>query len=227
MNFAVVTGAGRGVGRSVALALADRGLDVALVGLHVESLEEVAAQVKGRGRRTRTVVTDVSKGADVDAMAKDVLGAWGAPTVVVNNAGIVHREKLATLRDEDWDRVVDVNLRGTFLVTRRFLGPMLEAKRGRFVALGSISSTLGTPGIASYCAAKWGVVGFAKALAEELRGTGLQSLAVLPGSIDTDMLRGSGYAPAMTPDDVARLVTYASLDAPDAMNGSAVEMFGP
>jgi 3-oxoacyl-[acyl-carrier protein] reductase len=103
---------------------------------------------------------------------------------------------------------------------------MLAAGRGRFVHVASISATLGSPGAASYAASKWGLVGFAKSLAEELRGTGLQSIAILPGSVDTDMLAGSGFAPRMSADDVAGVIVHAALDAPDAVTGSAIEMFG-
>ncbi len=227
MTIAVVTGAARGIGRSVALRLAERGCDVALVGMTAAPLEDVAAEIRRHGRRALAVVCDVTLSAQVAAMAERVVREFGVPDVVVNNAGVVHRERLESVSEADWDRVIAVNLKGTFLVTRAFLEPMRSKAHGRFVALGSISSTLGTAGIASYCASKWGVVGFVKALAEELRGSGLQSLAVMPGSVDTDMLKGSGYAAAMSPDDVAKLVTYASLDAPDAMNGSALEMFGP
>jgi len=120
-----------------------------------------------------------------------------------------------------------VNLKGAFLVARAFLPGMIRTKRGRFVAVASISSTLGTARQSAYCAAKWGLVGFVKSLAEELRGHGVQAMSVMPGSVDTEMLKGGEFAPAMHPDDVAGLVTYAALDAPDAMNGSAIEMFGP
>ena len=104
---------------------------------------------------------------------------------------------------------------------------MLAAGRGRFVHVASISSTIGCPNNASYAASKWGLVGLSKSLAEELRGTGLASTAILPGSVDTEMLRGSGFDPQMTPDDVASTITYLALDAPLAINGSAVEVFGP
>src|SRR5262249_52150499 len=159
--------------------------------------------------------------------AREVLAGLGVPRVVVNNAGIVRRGVLVhETRLEDWDRVIAVNLRGPFLVSRAFLPLMLAARRGRFVNVASISSTLGSPGAASYAASKWGVVGFSKSLAEELRGTGLQSVAVLPGSVDTDMLVGSGFAPQMSADDVAGMIVHLGLDAPDAITGSAVEMFG-
>jgi 3-oxoacyl-[acyl-carrier protein] reductase len=99
--------------------------------------------------------------------------------------------------------------------------------RGRLVAIASISATLGTPRQSAYVASKWGVVGFTKSLAEELRGTQLQAMVLLPGSVDTSMLVGSGFAPQMTAMDVAGAVEYAAIDAPDAMNGSAIEIFGP
>jgi 3-oxoacyl-[acyl-carrier protein] reductase len=104
---------------------------------------------------------------------------------------------------------------------------MRAAGRGRFVTVGSISATVGTAGLAPYCASKWGALGLTKSLAEELRGSGLQAMAVLPGSVDTAMVKVGGFAPQMSADDVARVVAFASLDAPDAMNGSAIECFGP
>ena len=131
------------------------------------------------------------------------------------------------MTEEQWDDVIDVNLKGLFLTTRAFLGPMLAEKRGRFIAIGSISGTLGTPRLSAYCASKWGTVGFVRSLAEELRNTGLQSMCVMPGSVETDMLQGSGFPATMQPTDVARIVAYAALDAPDAMNGSCIEAFGP
>lgn len=225
--IAVVTGAGRGIGRAIALALAKRGCDIALLGRTIESLAESAEDVVGTGRRALAVPCDVADAAAVQAAAGRVLTDFGVPHVVVPNAGVVHRAPVHTMSEEAWDEVIDVNLKGTFLVTRAFLPRMLDLRRGRFVAIGSISSTLGTAKQSAYCAAKWGTVGFVKSLAEELRGTGLQAMCVMPGSVDTDMLKGSGFAPAMQPADVATLVAFVALDAPDAMNASSVELFGP
>jgi 3-oxoacyl-[acyl-carrier protein] reductase len=224
---AVVTGAGQGIGRAIALKLAARGQDVALLGRHLDALQSVAAEIKKLGRASLVVHCDVSKIADVEGARDQVVAELGAPHVVVNNAGVAHRADVASMHEKDWDDVIDVNLKGAFLVTRAFLPSMISRKNGRFIAISSISATLGTAKMSAYCASKWGLVGFAKALAEELRGTGLQSLAVLPGSVDTAMLVGSGFSPDMTPEEVAALVVYAALDAPAAMNGSAIEMFGP
>lgn len=225
--IAVVTGAGRGIGKAIAVDLARRGCNVALLGRTIETLAGTAELVVAEGRRALVVRCDVSRSADVAAAAETVLRDLGVPTIVVPNAGVVTRALVHEMTEVEWDEVLDVNLKGTFLVVRAFLGRMLEAKRGRIVALGSISSTLGTARQSAYCAAKWGTVGFVKSLAEELRGKGLQAMCVMPGSVDTDMLKGSGFDAAMKPEDVARTVTFLALDAPDAMNGSSVEVFGP
>ena len=225
-GVAVVTGAGRGIGRACSIAFAERGLDVALLGLSRAHLDEVAGVIAPLGRRALVLPTDVVSLVELERAAAEVSAALGVPSVVVANAGIVRRAKVHEMSEADWDAVVDVNLKGVFLTARAFLPAMLAAKRGRFVAMGSISGTLGTPRQSAYCAAKWGTVGFVKSLAEELRGTGLQTMCVMPGSVDTDMLRGSGFPPGMTAEDVARTVAFAALDAPDAMHGSCVEMFG-
>jgi 3-oxoacyl-[acyl-carrier protein] reductase len=225
--IAVVTGGGRGIGRAIAVALAKRGCDIALLGRTLDSLADAADDVIAAGRRVLAVPCDVANASAVERAAAHVLGDFGVPHVVVPNAGVVHRVTVADMTEAQWDDVIDVNLKGTFLVTRAFLPRMLERKRGRFVAIGSISSTLGTARQSAYCAAKWGTVGFVKSLAEELRGTGLQAMCVMPGSVDTDMLKGSGFAPAMQPEDVAKTVVFLALDAPDAMNASSVEVFGP
>lgn len=225
--IAVVTGGGRGIGRAIALELAKRGCDLALLGRTIETLAASAEDVVAAGRRALAVPCDVADADAVESAAARVMTDLGVPNIVVANAGVVHRAPVQSMSEREWDEVLDVNLKGTFLVTRAFLPRMLDLGRGRFIAVGSISSTLGTARQSAYCAAKWGTVGFVKSLAEELRGTGLQAMCVLPGSVETDMLKGSGFAAAMKPEDVARTVTFLALDAPDAMNASSVEVFGP
>jgi 3-oxoacyl-[acyl-carrier protein] reductase len=227
MTIAVVTGAGRGIGRAVALRLAARGCDLALLARTAEQIESAAAEVVALGRKAIALRCDVANAGEVARAAERIHADLGVPRVVVANAGVVRRALVVDTTEEDWDHVLDVNLKGTFLLARALLPAMIQAKRGRLIAVASISSTLGTARQSAYCAAKWGLLGFVKSLAEELRGHGLQAMSVLPGSVDTEMLKGGTFKPEMSPDDVAGLVTYAALDAPDAMNGSAIEMFGP
>jgi NAD(P)-dependent dehydrogenase (short-subunit alcohol dehydrogenase family) len=227
VTAAVVTGGSRGIGRAAALALASRGLDVALLARTADELFAAAEAVAHCGVAALPLRCDVTEEAEVRDAAARVLERFGAPEVVVNNAGVIRRAWVHEMPLDDFRLVVDTSLTGSFLVTRAFLPAMLKRGRGRFVQIGSISSTLGSPRASAYCAAKWGVVGFTKSLAEELRGTGLSAMSILPGSVDTAMLEGSGFTPQMTPEDVAKTVVYAALDAPSAMNGSSLEMFGP
>ncbi len=225
---AVVTGAGRGIGRATALALGRRGFSVALLGLTKEHLDAGAVEVSKLGAEGFALACDVADAGAVERAASAVLERLGAPELVVNAAGVVHRgPRVEDTEPADWDHVVAVNLRGPFLVSRAFLPSMRKAGRGRLVHVASISSTIGCANNASYAASKWGLIGLSKSLAEELRGTGLASVAVLPGSVDTDMLVGSGFEPQMSADDVAATITYVGLDAPPAINGSSVEVFGP
>lgn len=223
-KYAIVTGANRGIGLACTRALLDAGLHVAMLGRDGYSLADSSAEF---GTRVRVVVCDVANSSAVNAAAQVLVSAWGAPQVVVHNAGIVRRAPVDSLSDEAWDASLAVNLSGPFYLTRATMPPMRAAGSGRHVYIASISSTLGTPQLSAYCAAKWGVVGFMKSVAEELRGSGLQAMAVLPGSVDTRMLEGSGFAPQMRPADIASTVVYAALHAPAAMNGSAIEVFGP
>jgi 3-oxoacyl-[acyl-carrier protein] reductase len=224
---AVVTGAGSGIGRAAAFALANRGHDLVLIGRRDDTLRDAERAILPLGRRVVVVRADVSKASEVEAV-REAATALGPPDVVVNNAGILGRlARVAELPESEWDAVMGTNLKGVFLVTRALLPAMLKEKRGRIVNVASISATLGTPRMSAYVASKWGVVGFTKSLAEELRGTGLQTVAVLPGSVDTAMLALSGFAPQMRASDVAGVIAYVALDAPDGVNGSAVEVFGP
>jgi 3-oxoacyl-[acyl-carrier protein] reductase len=227
-ELAVVTGGAHGIGQATARAFARRGLDVAILGRRKRDLEATADELTGDHHvRVLAICCDVALAAEVESAKDRVLAELGVPLVVVNNAGVVERATIESLTEEAWDRVLDVNLKGPFLVTRAFLPSMKGRKSGRFVNVSSISATLGTPRLSAYCASKWGLDGFTKALAEELRGTGLQAMSVRPGSTDTAMLRGSGFEPQMSPEDIANAILYAGLDAPDAMNGSLVDVFGP
>ena len=152
--------------------------------------------------------------------------ALGSVDVLVNNAGMALRRPLAGTEDKDFERVLAVNLAGPFYLARRLLPAMVAQGFGRLVNVSSISGTLGTAGMTAYCASKWGLNGLTRALAEEVRGQGVLVAAVLPGSTDTEMLEGSGFTPRMTPEEVAKVVRFLCAEAPLAMSGSLVEVFG-
>src|SRR5262249_59967693 len=130
------------------------------------------------------------------------------------SGGVVERVRLDEMSEAQWDHVVDANLKGTFNVTRVFLPQMRERRSGRIINIASISGRLGTPRLTAYCAAKHGVVGLTRALAEETRDVSLQVNAICPGSVDTDMLKGSGFAAQMSADDVANVALYLAAFAP-------------
>ncbi len=225
-RVALVTGASRGVGRAAALALAASGADLVVCSTREGGTTATVAAVQALGRRALGLRCDVSAPADCSALVEAAERAFGQVDLLVNNAGTVQRERLEGVSDDDFDRVLRVNLSGPFYLCRRLIPGMVRRGYGRVVNVSSISSTLGTAGLASYCASKWGLNGLTKALAEEVAGTGVTVTALLPGSVDTDMLKGSGFAPKMGADDVARLIHYLCAQAPAAMNGSLVEMFG-
>ncbi len=226
-ELGVITGASRGIGRACALALAERGLDLALLGHPSDGLEQTRARCAAQGITARSYGCDMANTEAIDLAATRLVSDHGPPRLVVNNAGIQrYGPKVQEIAVDDWDHVMAVNLRGPFLLCRALLPSMLGAGQGRFIHVSSISGTLGCPQMAPYCASKWGLIGFSKALAAELRGTGLQSVAILPGSVATAMLELTPFEPAMPPEDVASVILYHGLDAPNPVNGAAVEVFG-
>ncbi|MBS2025646.1 MAG: SDR family oxidoreductase [Deltaproteobacteria bacterium] len=150
----------------------------------------------------------------------------GPPDVVVLNAGVLEQAPLEELTEAQWSRVLDVNLKGAFLCAKAAWPAMQRRRSGRVIAIGSISGTLGTPRASAYNASKWGLTGFMKSIAEEGRAHGIFCATVLPGSVDTDMLKQTAWPPQITPDEVARVVKFLATDAPLTMTGAAVDVFG-
>jgi 3-oxoacyl-[acyl-carrier protein] reductase len=219
---AVVTGGGRGIGAAIARELTRRG---ARVTVFARSAAELDAVVRS-GDAARAVVGDVSREADVERLRDEQERTAGGCDVLVNAAGILERGRVEALSPEAWRRVLDVNLTGAFLACRAFLPGMRERRHGRIVNIASISGHLGTPEASAYNASKWGLIGFTKSLALEVKADGVQVLSVSPGSVDTRMLATTPFPPEMQPDEVARVVGWCAAEAPAAMTGSDVEVFG-
>jgi 3-oxoacyl-[acyl-carrier protein] reductase len=187
---AIVTGAGRGIGAAIAARLAADGLAVACLDIDATTADETAKSIAGTGARAAGFAVDVSDEDAVQQVVADVAGELGAPTVLVNNAGVLRDNLLFKMSASDWDTVMSVHLSGTFLMTRAAQKHMIDAGHGRIVNLSS-TSALGNRGQANYAAAKAGLQGFTKTVAQELGRFGVTCNAVAPGFIVTDMTRAT------------------------------------
>lgn len=224
---AVLTGASRGIGRAIALRLAQAGADVALWARDEQTLAAVASEINTTGGSARATVVDITDPEAVDRAAADVAESMPPVRTLVNNAGAVLRKPTRAITNDEWRAMMAVNLDGHFYVTRAFL-PDLERRGGRIINIASRAGREGTALLAAYCAAKHAVVGFTKALAEELRAGKVSVNAVCPGSVDTGMLQiGLPDArPDMSPDDIARTVLFLAYEAPAALTGACIDVYG-
>ena len=224
---AVVTGASRGIGRAIALRLAEAGAEVALWARDQSALRAVATEITAARGKARAIVVDVTDASAVDRAAELVRATMPAVRTVVNNAGAVLRKSTEAITDNEWRHVMAVNLDGTFFVTRAFL-PDLEHNQGRIINIASRAGREGTRLLAAYCAAKHGVVGLTRALAEELRAGKVCVNAICPGNVDTAMLREGlpDARPDMTPDDIARTAVFLAHGAPAALTGACIDVYG-
>jgi 3-oxoacyl-[acyl-carrier protein] reductase len=187
-RIAIVTGGARGIGAATATRLAADGLDVAVIDLAEDSTADTVAAISAHGARGIGIGADVSSAADVERAVQRVVDELGAPTVLVNNAGVLRDNLLFKMSDDDWDTVVNVHLRGSFLMSRAVQKHQVEANWGRIVSMSS-TSALGNRGQANYAAVKAGLQGLTKTLAIELGRYNVTANAVAPGFIGTDMLR--------------------------------------
>lgn len=224
---AIVTGAARGLGAAIAVRLAQDGHDVAVVDLKGDACADTVARIAGLGRRAIAVGADVSDEAAVRDCVAAVVAGLGAPSVLVNNAGIIRPRTLARTTLEDWDSVIDVNLRSVFLMCREVSPHMRAAQFGRIVNLAS-TAVLGAFGETNYAAAKAGVIGLSKTLAIELGGYGITANVVAPGFIVTDMTREVARTMDVSIDvmleDMMKTITVGRAGEPDDI-ANAVSFF--
>src|SRR5437879_1972715 len=189
-QIAVVTGAGRGIGRAIALAFAAEGADVACVSRTAENSEKIAGEIRALGRRAWALAVDVSDAAAVNAAAEKILAEAGRVDILVNNAGVTRDGLLMRMSDEDWDAVLNTNLKGAFLFTRAFSRGFIKQRSGRVINIASIIGLIGNAGQCNYAASKAALIGFTKSAAREMASRGITVNAVAPGFIETDMTAG-------------------------------------
>ena len=189
-QIAVVTGAGRGIGRAIALKFAAEGADVVVVSRTAENSEKVAAEIRALGRKAWALAVDVADSAAVSAAADKILADCGKVDILVNNAGVTRDGLLMRMSDADWDTVIDTNLKGAFLVTKAFFRTFAKQRAGRIINITSVIGLIGNGGQSNYAASKAGLIGFTQSVAKELAGRGVTVNAIAPGFIETDMTSG-------------------------------------
>ena len=227
---ALVTGASKGIGRATALALAREGAAVAVTARSEAALEALAVEVRGLGAEALAVPGDATAAADVDRIRARVLGELGRVDLLVNNVGIAKYAPFEEISLEDYDWMMNTNMRSTFLFTKAFLPGMLERRQGWIVFVASVSALYGYPTETAYCASKHAQLGFAKALEREVNDRGVKVSVIAPGGVNTEHAFGTGRTPQdenlegfIEPEDVADAVLF-SLTQPGKTRVSLVRM---
>lgn len=242
-RVALVTGAGspRGIGRCIAIALATQGAKICIADMNEEGLKAVAAELEKITPNVMTVKLNITDSAGCAAAVKEIVAKWGRLDILVNNAGITQKSTVLDMSEEDWDRVVDVNMKGTFLCTKAVLPQMIKQRFGRIVNMSSVSAKRGGGvfGGAHYSAAKAGILAFGKALSREVSPEGITINAVAPGIVATDIRGGvesEEDQKKMTldiprrrmakPEEVAACVAFLASDEADYITGEEIDLNG-
>ncbi len=236
---ALVTGAGRGIGRATAIKLGAAGAKVA-VNFNASEAQaaDVVAAIKAAGGEAQAVKADVSKADEVDAMVNGLVKEWGRVDILVNNAGITRDNLMMRMSQDEWDAVMDTNLRSAYFCTKAVLRSMLRNRWGRIISLSSVVGLTGNAGQANYAAAKAGLIGFTKSVAREVGGRNITANAIAPGFIETDITAGLPEElkasmlktiPADRygqPDDIANAVVFLASDLAAYINGQVLNVDG-
>jgi 3-oxoacyl-[acyl-carrier protein] reductase len=237
-RVAVITGASRGIGRSIALALVSQGATIVAVDMDQASTEAVVAELQAAGGKALAVVGNVTVSADVERMIDAAVEAFGRVDILVNNAGITRDGLLMRMKDEDWDAVLNVNLKGAFLCTRAVFKIMSKQRYGRIINIASVVGQMGNAGQANYCASKAGLIGLTKSNAREMAKRSITVNAVAPGFIATAMTdalsdKVRAELTAQIPlerlgsaDDIANAVVFLASEAAGYITGHVLSVNG-
>ncbi len=226
----LVTGAGRGIGRSVAKVFAQEGARIAVTGRTPSSIEQVATEIVSAGGDALPFALDVTSEGQVTQAVDQVMNTWGHIDLLVNNAGILGLDTpVWRTTVETWDEMMSVNLRGAFLCCRSVIPHMMEAGKGIIINVVSSSARMADDEFGPYTATKWGLAGYTTSLARSVRPYGIRVNGLNPGWVDTDMARAVQAVSEpdwSTPDDIARAALYLAADAPADMTGQFIDIFG-
>jgi 3-oxoacyl-[acyl-carrier protein] reductase len=237
-RVALITGSGRGIGKAIALRLAREGATIVVNDLKKDFTTQAVEEIAALGVPVLAVPADVSASESVNAMVEAVMAEYGRLDILINNAGIAQDQILMRMTDEQWDRVIAIDLKSVFLCTRAAIKHMMKAKYGRIVSLASVVGIMGNPGQSNYAAAKAGIIGFTRSMAREVGSRGITVNALAPGFIETDMtaqLSGKqreelaariplGYLG--TPEDVANACAFLASDDARYISGHVITVDG-
>ncbi len=237
-QVALVTGAGRGIGKAIAERLSSKGVRVIVADLNLQDAEETAKEISEKGVEAKAIQVDVSSSESVKKMFEDTVNTFGGVDILVNNAGITRDTLVLRMKEEDWDAVINVNLKSVFLCSKEAIRIMSKKRYGRIVNIASVVAFMGNPGQANYSASKAGIVGLTKTLAREYASRGITVNAVAPGFIQTamteklpekvkeEMLRSIPVGRFGTVEDVATAVAFLSSPEAGYITGHVIHVNG-
>jgi len=237
-KVALVTGGAQGIGRAIALVLAREGAKIVVSDINLEKAEETCGELAAMGREAMAVKGNVADGKDAEMMIKKALDQFGRLDILVNNAGITRDQVLLRMKEEDWDLVLGVNLKGAFHLTKAVLRPFLKQKGGKIINIASVTGQMGNAGQSNYASSKAGLIGFTKSVAREYASRNIQVNAVAPGFIDTPMsqaipqkereflIKQIPLERLGTPEDIAEAVLFLAGPGADYITGQVLNVNG-